>query len=77
MGKSDFSFYFKVYEEEEDIIIKLNSKVDLLSDNGVEWLPAIIHNIEPTTDGTKLLSLVFEGGKKCFFTVKQAHISVW
>jgi len=66
-GKSDFSFSFTVYEEEEDIIVKQNSKIDLLSDNGVDWLPAIITKVEPNPDGRKLLTLSIENGNLLLF----------
>jgi hypothetical protein len=61
--KSKTSISFETYEEEDNILLKPGTKVDLKLDNSnsrVKWVPAIITKVHDTNNG-KFVNLILDG----------------
>lgn len=59
--KSSLSINFELYEEEDVIVMKAGSKVDIKSDETQKWMPGVITQVLDTTNG-RFLKLVIDGG---------------
>ena len=66
-----FTISFENYEEEDIVILKPGSKVDLKIDHGdnSKWLPGLISQILDNSNG-KFLRLMLDGGMNLFFIFK-------
>jgi hypothetical protein len=59
--KSSLAISFENYEEEDIIILKSGTKVDLRSDGADSWQPGYIVQVLDTNNG-RFLKLVIDGG---------------
>ena len=66
-GKSDVSFSFEIYKEEDDIILQPGSKIDIANTIKIGWLPGIITNIIDKDEFMKIIMVTIEGGTKCIY----------
>lgn len=61
---SDISISFEKVDNNDEIIVKESSKIDVLNPSGNDYLKGIIVEVINTEEG-KLLNITFEG-KHCF-----------
>lgn len=75
LGKeiTKFTISFENYEEEDIIILKSGSKVDLKLEDGSQskWVPGMISQVLDNTNG-RFLRLMLDGGKD--FLIKKNFI---
>ncbi len=69
LGKelTKFTVSFEIYEEEDIIILKSGSKVDLKIDDGSQskWMPGMISQVLDNTNG-RFLRLILDGGNDIY-----------
>jgi hypothetical protein len=60
-AKSSLSLIFEEWKQEEEIILKPGTKVDVANPNGTGWIPMIISSVQEKNQKLKYLKLTKEG----------------